>query len=485
MGILLFWLFNEASIATENEASQRLYLELAENIVKDLGITSNGEFDTEMIKDAFHQMMILGPAIELYIVDKEGNLVAYDAPEEKIKLKKIDLKPVTTFVQRRRELPILGDDPRSANKQKIFSAARVYAKNNKSENQNDDGMGVFVGYLYIIIGGENYDSVATALRLSQAWKISLIGVSGGLLFLLLASLLLFYALTRPLRKLTKEIKEFENSDFKITTGKPSLDLMGNGELSQLEYSFHKMEQRMVAQLERLNKQDNIRREFLSYVSHDLRTPLAGMKAYLETLELKQESMSLEERRGFLQKAITNGERLEGMINELFELTRLESNQVEVNKDGFVIGDLLSDIYVSLEGKASQRQVQLKIDCHNPSEQVYADIAKIERVIQNLTENAVRYSPNGGVVVIKTEGLGTSGIMIKIIDSGSGISPQHLPYIFEPYYRAPDENKLKYKGAGLGLAISQRLLALQGISLNVESEEGKGTVFSFVLTSYKN
>ena len=112
-----------------------------------------------------------------------------------------------------------------------------------------------------------------------------------------------------------------------------------------------MEKRIESQLERLNKQDEIRREFLAYVSHDLRTPLAGMKAYLETIELKQDDMSLSERQDFLQKAITNGDRLEGMINELFELTRLESQQIELNKEEFSIGDLLSDIVTSLEEKA--------------------------------------------------------------------------------------------------------------------------------------
>lgn len=473
MGMLLFWLFEQASIATQNEASQRLHLNLAENIVKDLGITSEGEFDPRMIKEAFHQMMILGPTIELYVVDKKGNLVTYDAPEEKIKLKKINLKPVKAFVDRKGELPILGDDPRSTTKMKIFSAAPVYAKK--------IGEDTFLGYLYIIIGGEDYDSVATALRLSKTWKISLIGIAGALLFLLLASLLLFYALTRPLRRLTREIKAFENIDNKQDSGIAPVEQDDQtGELNQLKHSFHQMEKRIASQLGRLNKQDEIRREFLAYVSHDLRTPLAGMKAYLETIELKQDDMSLSERQDFLKKAITNGDRLEGMINELFELTRLESQQIELNKEEFSIGDLLSDIVTSLEEKAKTAQVNLKIDCEDPQAQVVADIAKIERVIQNLVENAIRYSDKESTVIVST-GKGSDGkIQLKISDSGPGISPGHLSYIFEPYYRAPDEYKLKHKGAGLGLAISQRLLALHGIQLEVESVLGKGTVFSFEL-----
>ena len=148
-------------------------------------------------------------------------------------------------------------------------------------------MGDFVGYLYIIIGGEKYDNISSALRLNQVWKISLIGVIEVFLFLLLILLLLFYVLTRPLRKLTKEIKLFESSGFKSTS--LSSDLFeSDDELNLLKSSFHKMEQRLSEQVEILNNQDDIRREFLSYVSHDLRTPLTGMKAYLETLELKQD-----------------------------------------------------------------------------------------------------------------------------------------------------------------------------------------------------
>jgi len=476
MAILLFWLFEQASIATQNETSQRLHMELAHNIVKDLGVTSKGDFDTDMIKDAFHQMMILGPTIELYVVDKNGVLITYDAPEEKIKRNKINLDPILSFIEGKTSLPILGDDPRSNSHQKIFSAAPVYAQ---TINEN-----IFLGYMYIIIGGENYDTVATALKLSKAWKISLVGIVSALLFLLLASLLLFYALTRPLRKLTKEITAFEsmNADERDLKNQfVTRASKGKGELNQLKRSFHQMEGRIAAQLERLNKQDKIRKEFLSYVSHDLRTPLAGLKAYLETLELKQHSMSSEERTVFLKKAINHGDRLEGMINELFELTRLESNQIEVKAEEFAIGDLLSDISMILEEKAKKSHVNLIIECDEPSTRVYADIAKIERVIQNLVENAIRYSKEGQNVFLSTEKVNAKTQLIKIIDTGEGIADHHLPHIFEPYYRASDEYKVKHKGAGLGLAISQRLLLLNNSKLKVESKLGQGTTFFFELT----
>ncbi len=476
MALLLFGLFQQASVATRNEASQHLHYDLAKNIVKDLGITSQGTFDPKMIKDAFHQMMILGPAIELYVLDKDGSLVTYDAPEEKIKKRSVNLKPIISFINKTVELPLFGDDPRSLDKQKIFSAAKVLAKN--------EGEEIFVGYLYIIIGGENFDSISTSLELTEAWKISIIGILGALVFLLLVSLLLFYALTRPLRRLTKEIQSFESSTPKqLIKDDENVSNSGKGELNLLKSTFHQMEERIAAQLERLNKQDEIRCEFLAYVSHDLRTPLAGIKAYLETLEIKQETMSSKERQSYLRKAISNGDRLEGMINELFELTRLESNQIKITKDEFAIGDMLSDIYASLEDKAKQQGVKLIVKCENPEALVIADIAKIERVTQNLVENAIRFSKKNGNVVIHTEKIDEKNHLIQVIDNGSGIAEEHLPYIFEPYYRVANDKQLKHMGAGLGLAISQRLLLLHDSKLSVSSQLGEGTNFSFTLSTY--
>ena len=471
MAAFQFWFFGVAFTATQNETLQQLHRPLAENIVNDLGVITKNQFDLELIQSAFQSIMLLGPTLELYVLDKSGKVITFDTEQMALKRPNINLKPIIRYIEHSLELPILGDDPRSLEQQKIFSAAAVYEENNSIGNRHREKL--LIGYLYIIIGGEKYDTVATALRNSNTWKVSLVAILSALAFLLAASWLLFYALTRPLRRLTKEIKTFEQADNVQNTSQKQ------GEIQQLAQSFHQMQQRISKQLDDLKKQEAIRREFLAYVSHDLRTPLAGMKAYLETLELKQASMSNDERQEFISKAIINGDRLQSMIDELFELTRLESQQVELHQEAFVIGDLLSDIYASVESKARQAKVNLQIDYQQANIQVRGDIAKIERVIQNLSENAIRYSNPKSTVNIGTEILNDT-LCITIRDQGIGIDKKYLPYIFEPYFRAPDELTLKHKGAGLGLAISQRLLALHNISLTVESELGKGTVFRFCL-----
>ncbi|OUS28254.1 hypothetical protein A9Q99_12015 [Gammaproteobacteria bacterium 45_16_T64] len=468
MAGLLAWLFEQSSRSIQDETSQRLHLKLAEHLVHDLTIAEDGHLDKKSIKQAFHMMMVLGPSIELYIVDIEGNLLAYDAPEEKIKLRKIDTGPITAFTSGEPELPLRGDDPRSSIRQKIFSAALI--KHNEK----------MIGYLYIIIGGEDYDSIATALQLSKAWQIGLFGMGAALLFLLAASLLLFYALTKPLRTLTLEITEFEQSGFTQCPPEPNnKNKTSSSEVSQLSTSFHHMARQIVELLERLQKLDQVRKEFLAYVSHDLRTPLTGTSAYLETLQLKFDTLDDVEKLDFISKSQANCSRLDSMINELFELARLDNGQVSLNQQVFSIEDSLSDLYSSLEGLANRKQIQLDVQCELSDPSTVGDIAKIERVIQNLVENAIHYTPSTGTVTIAA--CDKSGrIRIAISDTGQGIAENDLPYIFEPYYRSQNALKPYNKGTGLGLAICQRLLSLHHAELQVNSTVNKGTCFYFEL-----
>lgn len=475
MAGLLAWLFEQSSRSIQDETSQRLHLKLAEHLVHDLSIDQDGSFNKKSIKQAFHMMMVLGPSIELYIVDTKGKLLAYDAPEEKIKLRSINIAPIKQFTSGEPDLPLRGDDPRSSTRMKIFSAASIQHE------------GKMLGYLYIIIGGEDYDSIATALQLSKAWQIGLFGMGAALLFLLAASLLLFYALTKPLRNLTLEITAFEQSGFKLLPlkaqkleqGVEDQNNISSSEVSQLSASFHHMARQIVESLERLEKLDTVRKEFLAYVSHDLRTPLTGTSAYLETLALKFDSLTDPEKRDFIAKSQANCSRLDSMINELFELARLDNNQVSLNRQLFSIEDSLSDLYSSLEGIAQRKHIQLNVECELNNDLVNGDIAKIERTIQNLVENAIHYTPDHGTVTISASEENNQ-IRIAIADTGQGINKEDLPYIFEPYYRSKNALKPYRKGTGLGLAICQRLLALHDAQLKVESTPNQGTCFFFYM-----
>ena len=472
-GAVLMWIFNKSSEAAQLEAAQKLHLHLAEYVVQNMNVFTDGHFDEERIKEAFHRIMLLGPVTELYILDPQGKILTYDAPDRKIKRSHVNLSPIKHFLQQE-ELPIVGDDPRSTSQQKIFSATSVYDQNKQLK-----------GYLYIIIGGENYDSIVTDLLFTKVWKISLVSIVVGLIFLLLVTLILFYAMTRPLNRLCREVIRFEASDFKKLPPKTAhIKKKARNELQMLENQVFLMEQRIVMQLENIEQHDKLRREFFAYVSHDLRTPLAGMRAYLETLLDKQVILTEQDRQKFVENILLNNKRLSDMVDELFELARLEHGEIEIHQEHFVLSDLLSDLYASLSPLANKKGIHLMIDCPNMSLTVYADVARLERILQNLISNAIYYTPSGGTVTTLISQKADQPVNISIQDTGNGIPAEELPYVFEPYYRAIDGKKVRQDGCGLGLAITQRLLALHNSELYVESPPNQGARFYFSLEGDK-
>lgn len=473
---LLSVVFFQAMRITQDETSQRLHFGVADYVVSHSGVIHDGSFDEENIKKAFEHLMLLGPGTELYVLDTQGNVDAYQAPDEKIIQHKVSLKPIKAFLKANKEgngLPILGDDPRS-DKRKVFSVARI-----------EDEEGGLDGYLYIILTGEDYEAISSDLRNSQALRMSFLGMGLGLIFLLLTALILFYAMTQPLKRLNREIQQFKDSNFMdLNKNRALAKSLSSNEVTQLRQSFYCMGGRLVEQLDYLKKHDKVRREFLAYVSHDLRTPLSGIRAYLETLSMKSQVLSHEQQEVFLQKAIVNTDRLADMIEELFELARLDNaklnaDSIMLDQDTLLIADLLSDLYATLAPVAEEKGVILDIRCPDMGLSVHADIARLARVLQNLTENALRYTSKEGKVQVLAQQFDNQ-VVIQIQDSGQGVSKEDLRWIFQPYYRGEDAAGQHNKGVGLGLAISQRILALHGSDLKVSSEQGIGTVFSFAL-----
>lgn len=477
--LLLAMVFYHAMDMTQNETSQKLHFGVADYVVGHSGAIKDGKFDQANIKKAFENLMLLGPATELYVLDTQGRVQAYDAPEEKIIHRQVNTKPIERFLNTSKnslELPILGDDPRS-DRQKVFSAAPI-----------KDTAGTVTGYLYIILEGEEYEAISNSLRHNQTLQVSFLGMGLGLAFLLLTALVLFYAMTRPLKQLSREIQAFEASGFtELPASSRDMPQDSANEIVLLHHSFRRMGEKIMEQLDNLKKHDQIRREFLAYVSHDLRTPLAGIRAYLETLSLKGDGLPAAKQQEFISKAIVNSDRLTKMIADLFDLARLDNSQVGDNPltlamDTLPIADLLSDLYAAVAPVAENKGVKLVMDCPDMGLTVHADIAQLGRVLQNLTENALRYTPAGGQVAISAKPAGDARNLAEIAvrDTGPGISEADLPWIFQPYYRCGRTSAQHREGAGLGLTISQRILALHGAELTVRNVDGGGAVFTFRL-----
>ena len=303
-------------------------------------------------------------------------------------------------------------------------------------------------------------------------------VIGTVLFSLLAGLLIFQLLTRRLRALTAAVDRFREGGFVQPIRLKSVNPKGD-DIDKLGVAVQEMSERIAQQLELLAHIDVRRRELLANVSHDLRTPLASMQGYLETLLLRHGTIPPEEERGYLEVAAKHSERLGQLIRDLFQLTKLEAREVKPQCEDFPIAELVQDVMQKFELTAGKRGVRLDSRLPQQHIQVHADIGMIESVLENLMENAIRHTPAGGVILLEVTST-LDRATIRVIDTGRGIPDNELPSIFDRYYHVDRGEMSDIGRTGLGLAITRHVVELHGGAIAVESVLGKGTTFSFDL-----
>jgi two-component system OmpR family sensor kinase len=220
--------------------------------------------------------MVINPAIEVYLLDADGRILAFSAPAEKVKRNHVDLAPVHAFLHDGDRLPIVGDDPRDSAGRKVFSAAPIGPANRPQ------------GYLYVVLAGELLESAADMLRDSYILRAALYVVIGAALFGVLAGLWLLFRISRRLRRLDRAMSAFAANDFTRLPPLAEFDMDSQDELGRLGRAFKSMAEHIAAQVGMLKQIDALRRELLANVSHDLRTPIASLQGYLETLQMKAE-----------------------------------------------------------------------------------------------------------------------------------------------------------------------------------------------------
>lgn len=448
------------------ELNQRLNLDLADNIVKEKKMILDHKVNQKALKAVLNGMMLVNPSIEIYITDPNGKIMAFSAPEGAVERTDISLQPIQEFINSKAQLPVLGDDPRSVSGTKVFSVAPI-----KNGNRLD-------GYLYIVLGGETYDSIVNLLESSYLLRSWLSAIIASLVIAALIGLLLFRYITRRVHTLSGAMDKFKKTDFTQAVSLPErFDGRSGDEIDQLGSTFLQMSDRIIQQVKLLKHNDVSRRELIANVSHDLRTPLASLQGYLETLLLKKEKISDVEYLEYVKTAYENSQRLQKLISELFELARLENNDANLHFEAFSMSELTQD--VTQKFKLHARSKNITIDTNIPEKPVFvsADISLIQRVLENLIDNAIKYTPQGGNVEVNL-GVGESTVATIVRDSGQGISAEEAKYIFERFYRI--EKHRDEDGTGLGLAIVKRIMQLHDSSISVKPAPDKGTIFSFDL-----
>ena len=378
-------------------------------------------------------MMLLGPEWEIYALNPEGEILAYSAPPGKVVRKHISLVPVRQFFEGA-SFPLLGDDPRNHDGEKIFSVARITAPD-----------GQLKGYLYVIIGGEKRDTLISLLAGSQVMKHSAWVLGSSLMFALVLLCLLFMRLTRPLKQLNRQVQDVARNGFHQTQSKLAKPA-GVKEVDELDQVFERAFTHIQQQWQQIKTTEELRRELLSHVSHDLRTPLASLQGYLETWLLQDENQRQPE---LVDIALRNAKQLNLLVDQLFELAQLEGGEIKLNCEAIALAELASDVVQRLSLKARHQGVELSVNVLDGA-QVNGDIAKLERVLVNLVDNAIRHTPSGGRVELEVKAEADS-VAVAVKDNGTGIADTEVERIFEPRFRA--SNSQGPGGhAGLGLAI---------------------------------
>ncbi len=450
------------------EINQRLNETVAQNIVKRDLLIQGGEIDGPAFEKAFDDLMVVNPAIELYLTDPEGAILAFSAPPGKVVRPSISLAPVQAFLDGQSEFPIRGDDPRHAERRKVFSAAPIM-----------DGAEL-QGYLYIVLGGEAYDSVVDMFQTSYILRLSTGIAILSLLLALVAGLLSFKFLTQRLRRLAAEMDAFRRSEFRTPARLPFAPRRApRDEIDQLGQTFQQMSERITEQFQQLQRADSSRRDLVANVSHDLRTPLTALQGYLETLRLKLGSLARDEQARYLDLALEHSGRLGQLVEELFELATLENLDLELSVEPFSLAELVQDVSQKYHLAAEKKRLRFETDIPRSDAFVSGDVGLIERVLDNLIDNAIKYTAEGGTIRL-TLIPGEADVTASVTDTGRGISAAALPHIFERFYRAEAGGRDTTQGTGLGLAIAERILSLHGSACEVESTPGQGSVFSFHL-----
>jgi signal transduction histidine kinase len=464
LGAALSWLGYDAAKRHQHEILQRVSLGLAEHIAKQMEKPDGEVFDPARIDALFRDLMAVNPNIEVYLLGPDGKVLQASHGVAPLERDRVDLGPVHA-IEKGGPLPLLGDNPRHADRRDIFSAAPIHGPNG------------IAGYVYIVLLNDMYRQLVDA-----AWQGYVLRSTAGiaaiaLLAALVIGLLAFAKITRRLLRLTREVESFASRPMDGDAAVLAVPAGRGDEIDRLSGAFASMRDRLEQQMAELKRQDELRRELVANVSHDLRTPLTSMHGYLEALARMGDSLSPADQKQYLDIAVRQSVKVSRLAHQLFELARLEHEETLPQPELFSISDLVQDIAHKYALTVHGKGLQLSTDIDDRPPFVRGDIGMIERVISNLMDNAIRHTPESGEIRLEAHA-DAEGVEVCVADTGEGISAEHLPGLLEQ--GSPLRQMAVRRGGGLGLLIAKRILSLHGSRLQAASRLGEGTRISFVL-----
>jgi two-component system, OmpR family, phosphate regulon sensor histidine kinase PhoR len=256
-------------------------------------------------------------------------------------------------------------------------------------------------------------------------------------------------------------------------------------IDEVSLDVEKWAEQKSGEIELLKKNEAFRKEFLQNLAHEFKTPVFAIQGYIDTLR-NGAAENAEIRKRFLDNTSRNIDRLVNLMNDLDEISRLESGEQLLYKQNFIIQDLIKEVYESLSIKTSGKHIKtsIKRGCETPIT-VFADIEKIRQVLINLIENATKYGKTEGNIVASIYATDGQRVLIEISDDGIGIEEEHLARIFERFYRTDSARSRDKGGSGLGLAICKHIIEAHGQTIHARSTPDVGTTIGFTLDSKRD
>lgn len=321
------------------------------------------------------------------------------------------------------------------------------------------------------------------LVITDNWKIGLASfllIFAGSFGLIIFTLERFiYRKIKLIYKLIHQTKATRREEvyFKYILPQKSID--------QVREDVEEWGERQRKEIEVLQKNEIYRKEFLQNLAHEFKTPIFAIQGYVDTLlngAIDDETVSIK----FLEKAAKNTNRLVNLVNDLDEISRLERGEQLLYKQNFVIQELVLEVFDALSIKMQHKNIHaiIKKGCEAPIT-VFADKEKIKQVLDNLVENASKYGKQNGAIVASIYRTDDHHVLIEISDDGIGIDEEHLPRIFERFYRTDAARSRDKGGTGLGLAICKHLIEAHAETIHVRSTPDVGTTIGFTLSSKRD
>lgn len=320
------------------------------------------------------------------------------------------------------------------------------------------------------------------LSFSQDWVYTSIFSAA---FMLICYTLVFYTVKRfiyrkikLIYKLIYQTKASKREEFYYK------NILPQKSIEEVDEDVEKWAVQHKEELELLHKNEVYRKEFLLNLSHELKTPIFAIQGYIDTL-LNGASEDTELSKKFLNNASKNVDRLVNLLSDLDEITKLESGELKLNFENFVIQDLIKDVFETLSIKADKKKIKcsIKEGCELPLS-LWADKEKIRMVLLNLVDNSIKYGKQNGVIEASAYKIDGKKILIEISDNGYGIIEKHLPRIFERFYRTDMARAREAGGSGLGLSIVKHIIEAHGDTIHVRSKPEVGSTFGFILPATK-